>query len=43
MDFEGEISEGYGAGRVLIWDKGEYELLKPTDKEIKVKLMGEKS
>ncbi|RLI81134.1 3'-phosphoesterase [Archaeoglobales archaeon] len=42
MDFEGEISEGYGAGRVLIWDKGEYELLKLTGKEIKVKLMGKK-
>ena len=26
IDFEGEIPEGYGAGTVRIWDKGEYEL-----------------
>ncbi|MCX8187725.1 MAG: 3'-phosphoesterase, partial [Nitrososphaeria archaeon] len=26
-DFEGEISEGYGAGLVKIWDKGEYKLI----------------
>jgi DNA ligase D-like protein (predicted 3'-phosphoesterase) len=42
MDFEGEISEGYGAGQVIIWDKGEYQLLKRDEKGIKVKLEGEK-
>ncbi len=43
MDFEGEIPPGmYGAGRVLIWDRGTYELLKRDDREIKVKLNGEK-
>jgi len=26
-DFEGVIEEGYGAGLVKIWDKGEYRLL----------------
>jgi DNA ligase D-like protein (predicted 3'-phosphoesterase) len=24
-DFEGVIAEGYGAGRVIVWDTGEYE------------------
>jgi len=27
-DFEGVISEGYGAGKVLLWDTGTYENLK---------------
>ncbi|MCQ4153146.1 MAG: 3'-phosphoesterase [Archaeoglobales archaeon] len=42
MDFEGEIAEGYGKGTVKIWDRGEYELLKRTDKEIKFRLNGQK-
>jgi DNA ligase D-like protein (predicted 3'-phosphoesterase) len=25
-NFEGEIKEGYGKGKVKIWDKGKYEL-----------------
>ncbi|MCS7119452.1 MAG: DNA polymerase ligase N-terminal domain-containing protein [Archaeoglobaceae archaeon] len=42
MDFEGEIEEGYGKGIVKIWDKGEYELLKRTEKEIKFRVNGKK-
>jgi len=40
--FEGEIPEGeYGAGKVEIWDKGTFELLKWEEKEIVVTLHGE--
>ena len=42
MEFEGTIEEGYGKGIVKLWDKGEYELLKRTEKEIKFKLNGQK-
>ncbi|MEM0203421.1 MAG: DNA polymerase ligase N-terminal domain-containing protein [Archaeoglobaceae archaeon] len=42
MDFEGVIEEGYGKGVVKIWDKGEYELLKRTENEIKFKAYGTK-
>ncbi|AKB40067.1 ATP-dependent DNA ligase [Methanosarcina mazei WWM610] len=41
-DFEGEIPEGqYGAGRVEIWDRGTFELLKRNEKEIIITLHGE--
>jgi DNA ligase D-like protein (predicted 3'-phosphoesterase) len=41
--FEGEITDGYGAGTVEIWDKGEYELieLKP-EKKIEFELNGQR-
>jgi bifunctional non-homologous end joining protein LigD len=43
MDFEGEIPPGeYGAGRVLIWDRGTYDCEKWTDREVKVVLHGER-
>jgi len=41
VSFEGEITGGYGAGTVEIWDKGEYRLieLKP-EKKIEFELKG---
>src|SRR3989344_5055149 len=42
-DFEGIIPEGnYGAGKVEIWDSGNYKLLKKSEKEIKINLHGKK-
>jgi bifunctional non-homologous end joining protein LigD len=46
-NFEGTIPEGqYGAGKVEVWDKGEYDLIKwdeENDGVIEFILMGEKS
>jgi len=33
IDFEGEIPDGYGAGKVEIWDRGDYELEEETPGE----------
>ncbi|WP_292375612.1 MULTISPECIES: DNA polymerase ligase N-terminal domain-containing protein [unclassified Methanosarcina] len=42
-DFEGEIPAGeYGAGKVEIWDRGTFELLKREEREIVVALEGDK-
>jgi len=41
--FHGTIPEGnYGAGKVEIWDKGNYELIKKDSKKIEIKLHGKK-
>ncbi len=39
-DFEGEIPEGYGKGKVIIWDRGEYELEERAGSKIVVRLHG---
>jgi DNA ligase D-like protein (predicted 3'-phosphoesterase) len=42
-DFEGEISEGqYGAGSVIIWDKGSYNLLENDENRLKLRFLGKK-
>jgi DNA ligase D-like protein (predicted 3'-phosphoesterase) len=41
-DFEGVIEEGYGAGTVEIWDKGNYELVSREKDRIEVKFAGTK-
>ncbi len=35
-DFEGVISEGYGAGTVMVWDTGHYELVDGSIQEGKL-------
>ena len=40
--FEGEIEEGYGKGKVKIWDNGTYELIKKDKSKIEVNLHGKK-
>ena len=41
VDFEGVIAEGnYGAGAVVIWDEGEFELLEASEKKISFFLHG---
>jgi len=41
IDFEGIITEGnYGAGAVVIWDDGEFELLEASENKISFRLHG---
>ena len=43
IDFEGEIPRGnYGAGEVHLWDRGTYDTIKWTDREVMVTLHGER-
>ncbi len=42
LDFEGEIKEGYGAGIMKIWDRGEYELLKLEPGKMVLRFHGNK-
>lgn len=43
IDFEGIIPKNmYGAGPVVIWDEGEYDLLKYSDNKIEFVLHGKK-
>jgi bifunctional non-homologous end joining protein LigD len=43
LDFEGEIPAGqYGAGTMMIWDRGTYEVHKFRDDEVMVTLHGER-
>jgi bifunctional non-homologous end joining protein LigD len=43
LSFQGEIPRGqYGAGSMTIWDAGRYETLKWTNREVKVRLHGQR-
>lgn len=42
FDFEGEIEDSYGAGKVKIWDKGTVKKIKWTDKHLEISFKGTK-
>jgi len=42
LTFEGEIEEGYGKGRVRIFDKGTYQMESEGERRLVVRLEGEK-
>jgi bifunctional non-homologous end joining protein LigD len=44
LTFEGDIPAGtYGAGRMFIWDRGQYELLERKDGKLVVRFHGERA
>jgi bifunctional non-homologous end joining protein LigD len=43
LDFDGEIPKGqYGAGKMVVWDRGTYECLKWEPRKVEVALHGER-
>ena len=42
FDFHGDIEDGYGAGKVSIWDKGTFDILKWSKNTITLDFAGEK-
>lgn len=44
LEFSGEIPKGeYGGGRMFIWDRGRYETVKWSDREVAVVFSGERA
>ncbi len=41
MDFEGVIAEGYGAGKVIVWDRGTYHSIETPDRKKSEKFLRE--
>ncbi len=42
FDFEGEIKDGYGAGRIYLWDKGTFRIIQWKDNVITLNFTGTK-
>jgi len=42
FDFEGEITDGYGAGKVQLWDKGRFKIIQWKPRVITLAFAGEK-
>ena len=42
IDFQGELKDGYGAGKVNIWDSGTYQIIEWSNDKIVVEFKGNK-